>query len=49
VPAFLLKALLGEMSTIVLGSTKASCKKIEDAGFKFRFDNADTALRNIYG
>jgi uncharacterized protein (TIGR01777 family) len=49
VPAFLLKLLLGEMSTIVLGSTKVSCKKIEDAGYKFKFENVQAALKAIYG
>ncbi len=49
VPAFLLKLLMGEMSTIALASTKVSCKKIEDAGFKFKFDNVADALRDIYG
>ena len=49
VPAFLLKLLMGEMSTIALASTKVSCKKIEDAGFKFKFDTVADALRDIYG
>ncbi len=49
VPASLLKILLGEMSTIVLGSTKVSCKKIEDAGYKFKFENVPAALKAIYG
>jgi uncharacterized protein (TIGR01777 family) len=49
VPAFLLKLLLGEMSTIVLGSTKVSCKKIEDAGYQFKFENVPAALKAIYG
>jgi NAD dependent epimerase/dehydratase family enzyme len=35
VPAFAIKLLFGEMSTVVLGSTKASAEKIEGAGFKF--------------
>jgi len=49
VPAFLLKLLLGEMSTIVLGSTKVSAKKIEDSGFKFAYTNVAEALKEIYG
>jgi len=49
VPAFLLKLLLGEMSTIVLGSTKVSSKKIEAAGFKFSYPEVSSALRQIYG
>jgi uncharacterized protein (TIGR01777 family) len=49
VPAFLLKLLLGEMSTIVLGSTKVSAQKIEDAGFSFKYPDITSALREIYG
>lgn len=49
VPAFLLKLLLGEMSTIVLGSTKVSPQKIEDAGFSFKYPDITSALKEIYG
>ena len=48
VPAFVLKLLLGEMSTIVLGSTNVSAQKIKDAGFKFRFPYVAEALKEIY-
>jgi len=49
VPAFVLKLMLGEMSTIVLGSTKVSAQKVEDAGFRFKFKEASAALKEIYG
>ncbi|SDP02003.1 hypothetical protein SAMN05428975_0037 [Mucilaginibacter sp. OK268] len=49
VPAFVLKLMLGEMSTIVLGSTKVSAQKIQDAGFRFKFTEVSTALKEIYG
>ena len=49
VPAFLLKLLLGEMSTLVLGSTKVSAQKIEDAGYKFKYPDIAPALKEIYG
>ena len=49
VPAFLLKLLLGEMSSIVLGSTKVSAQKIQDAGFKFAYAELPAALKEIYG
>ena len=49
VPAFILKLLMGEMSTIALASTKVSCKKIGDAGFRFKYDNVADALKGIYG
>jgi uncharacterized protein (TIGR01777 family) len=49
VPAFVLKLMLGEMSTIVLGSTKVSAQKIQDAGFRFKFTEVSAALKEIYG
>ena len=49
VPAFLLKLIMGEMSTIVLGSTKVSAQKIIGAGFKFSYPEVPEALKNIYG
>ncbi|WP_428328751.1 TIGR01777 family oxidoreductase [Mucilaginibacter sp.] len=48
VPAFVLKLLMGEMSTVVLGSTKVSAQKIEDAGFKFKYPDIAPALKEIY-
>lgn len=48
VPAFALKLLLGEMSIVVLGSTKVSAKKIEDDEFKFEFTTVEEAVKNIY-
>lgn len=48
VPAFALKLLLGEMSTIVLGSDKVSAQKIEEAGFKFKYPTLTCALKEIY-
>jgi uncharacterized protein (TIGR01777 family) len=48
VPAFALKLFLGEMSTVVLGSTKVSSAKIEGAGFVFRYLRVEDALREIY-
>lgn len=49
VPAFVLKLLLGEMSLVVLGSTRVSSQKIEDAGYQFKFTTVAEALKNIYG
>jgi uncharacterized protein (TIGR01777 family) len=49
VPAFALKLMLGEMATIVLGSTKASSQKIEHAGFEFKYPDISSALHEIYG
>jgi uncharacterized protein (TIGR01777 family) len=49
VPAFLLKLLLGEMSSLVLGSTKVSAQKIKDTGFSFKYPEVNEALKEIYG
>ena len=48
VPAFALKLAMGEMSTIVLSSTKVSAEKIKAAGFQFKFPTIKEALRQIY-
>lgn len=49
VPAFVLKLLMGEMSTVVLGSTKVSAQKIEKAGYRFKYPDLEAALKEIYG
>lgn len=48
VPAFALQLALGEMSAVVLYSTKVSAEKIEKAGFNFKFPTIKEALRQIY-
>jgi len=47
VPSFVIKAVLGEMSTVVLDGRRAMPKKILDAGFKFRFENDTDAWKDI--
>jgi uncharacterized protein (TIGR01777 family) len=49
VPAFLIKLLFGEMAVLVLGSTKVSPLKIEQAGFVFKYPEVEGALKEIYG
>ncbi|MCC8425087.1 TIGR01777 family oxidoreductase [Mucilaginibacter sp. UR6-11] len=48
VPAFALKLILGEMSAVVLNSTKVSAQKIEEMGFKFQYPTLMWALKEIY-
>lgn len=48
VPGFILKTLLGEMSTLVLESARVSAEKARTAGFRFRFADLDQALSDIY-
>ncbi len=49
IPSFALKLAMGEMSTIVLGSTKVAAAKIQSAGFKFEYADLQEALEKIYG
>ncbi|HEY9002340.1 MAG TPA: TIGR01777 family oxidoreductase [Mucilaginibacter sp.] len=49
VPSFVFKLLMGEMSTIVLGSTRVSAEKIERDGFVFKYPELIDALKGIYG
>ncbi|NCD71538.1 TIGR01777 family oxidoreductase [Mucilaginibacter agri] len=48
VPSFALKLLLGEMSLVVLGSTRVSPEKIEENGFIFQFPEITAALKDLY-
>jgi uncharacterized protein (TIGR01777 family) len=48
VPALALKLILGEMSDVVLASTKVSAAKTEQAGFVFKYPTIKEAIREIY-
>jgi uncharacterized protein (TIGR01777 family) len=47
-PKFLIRAILGEMATLILNSNKVSSKKIEEVGYNFKFDTLEKALTDIY-
>lgn len=47
VPSFLLNLLFGEMSDVVLKGSRISCKKIQEQGFVFKYDQLDAALKNL--
>ena len=50
VPAFALKAMLGEMSDVILKGSRISSEKIKNTGYNFLFGNLTNALNNvIYG
>jgi uncharacterized protein len=49
VPAMGLKIILGELSALVLDSTRVTCSKIEAEGFEFDFPELNEALKDIYG
>lgn len=46
VPAFVLKLVMGEMAKIVLTGRRVSSDKMEQTGFKFKFNNLEEAVRN---
>jgi uncharacterized protein (TIGR01777 family) len=48
VPSFVFKLLMGEMSVVVLGSTKVSAQKIENEKFVFKYPELRGALKAIY-
>jgi len=47
VPAFALRLLLGEMSTLVLEGQYVLPKRLQGLGFRFRFETAEAALGDI--
>ena len=48
VPAFLLKAVLGEMSEVILKGSRVSSKKIVDSGYVFNYPELEGALTQIF-
>lgn len=48
VPGLALRALMGEMSGMLLGGQRASALKIEEAGFRFRYPALSEALRSLH-
>jgi uncharacterized protein (TIGR01777 family) len=49
VPAAPLKILLGEFASSILEGQRAVPKKLLDSGFRFRFPDVDSALRDLFG
>ena len=49
VPAAALKILLGEFASSILEGQRAVPKKLLDSGFRFRFPDVDSALRDLFG
>ena len=47
VPAFALRLLLGEMSTLVLDGQFVLPKRLLELGFRFRFERAEEALSDL--
>ena len=47
IPEFVMKVILGEMSTLLFASQRVSSRKIEKIGFNFHFQNICTALEDL--
>lgn len=47
VPGFVLKLLMGEMASIVLGGNKVSAEKISKSGFNHSFNDLEGALKDL--
>lgn len=47
VPAFVIKLIFGEGSTVLLDSKDVYPKKLLDSGFEFRFEKFEDALRDV--
>lgn len=45
-PRFLMKVLFGEVAEVILAGRKALPKKLVEAGFKFKFENAFDAVKD---
>lgn len=48
VPSFVLKLVLGEMSSMVVGGNKVSAQKILNLGFEFNFGQLNLALTDLF-
>ncbi len=45
VPRFIMRLIMGEAADMVLGGSRISSKKIQDAGYKFQYDTSKKAIR----
>lgn len=48
IPQFVMKLILGEMSSLLFSSKNLSSRKIQDLGFQFRFPGIKEAIDDIY-
>lgn len=48
VPSFIMKLILGSRALLVLEGSRVSCKKVQAAGYKFKFEHLEDALEDIY-
>lgn len=49
VPAFAMRLMFGEVSTVVLDGQRVLPKRLQALGFEFRFPQAESAIRDLLG
>ncbi|MFF2091174.1 TIGR01777 family oxidoreductase [Paenibacillus sp. NPDC058174] len=49
IPAFLMKTVLGEMSSLLLDGQRALPRKALELGFQFRYPDVDSAMKELAG
>jgi hypothetical protein len=47
VPDYILRAVLGEMSDVILKGSRVSSEKIMNKGYRFLYNNLEDALNNV--
>ena len=47
IPSFFLKIVFGEMASILLYGSRVSNEKIKKMGYTFKFDQLESALKNL--
>lgn len=45
IPSFLMRLILGEAAGMILGGSRISSKKIQDAGYEFQYDTSEKAIK----
>jgi hypothetical protein len=48
-PGFAIQTLFGEMAVVLLEGQRAVPQRLLDLGFKFKYETAQAALRNLVG
>ena len=49
IPSFILKLIFGEKALMLLGGNRVSSKKIESTGFRFKYSDIDSTLKDLLG
>lgn len=45
VPSFLMRLIMGEAAGMILGGSRISSRKIQDAGYEFQYDTSEKAMK----